>query len=212
MDYKILRPIGPALYYTQLDSSVLDLLADVCKSSREAKVDFGKTLAGNLEHQWAAIFNSEQRSQFLKEMHEHIFSALVEMDKESNIIFKTVPDKNVVRYNLGDGPWINFQQPGEFNPYHDHSGQLSAVIYISVPEEIEKENTELSISTNMPSAGKICFVYGSDGFGIHSSYAHPPKTGEMFIFPACLKHLVYPYKSNVERISMSFNVHNIVTQ
>lgn len=212
MSYKILKPIGPALYYTQLDNSVIKMLSDVCESSRNAHVDVGMTLAGNLEQQWAAIFNPEQRIQFQKEMHEHIFSALVEMDIDSNIIFQSAPDKEKVRYNLGTGPWINFQQPGEFNPYHNHSGSLSAVIYISVPEEIEQENTEISFSTNMPSAGKICFIYGADGFGIHSSYAHPPKTGEMFIFPACLKHLVYPYKSNVERISMSFNVHNIVTQ
>jgi len=212
MTYNILKPIGPALYYTVLDQHIVDMLTEVAEQSRNAKIDVGDTLAGNLDNQWASVFTDAQRDIFLKEMHNHIFSTLVEFDKDSNLIFTSTPDKHTVRYNLGTGPWINFQKAGEFNPFHSHSGHLSVVIYISVPEEIEQENKNVSFSTNMPSAGKICFVYGSDGFGIHSSYAHPPKTGEMFIFSSSLKHMVYPYKSDVERISMSFNVFNIETR
>ena len=35
-----------------------------------------------------------------------------------------------------------------------------------------------------------------------------PQEGDMFIFPAWLKHWVYPYKSNVVRISVSGYVVN----
>ena len=33
-----------------------------------------------------------------------------------------------------------------------------------------------------------------------------PKTGDIFIFPASLKHYVYPFKSKVTRISVSGNL------
>ena len=36
-----------------------------------------------------------------------------------------------------------------------------------------------------------------------------PKTGDIFIFPAELKHTVYPFTSDVERVTMSFNVFDI---
>ena len=39
-----------------------------------------------------------------------------------------------------DKLWINFMKKGEFNPVHDHSGNISFVIYTSVPKEILMEN------------------------------------------------------------------------
>ena len=36
-----------------------------------------------------------------------------------------------------------------------------------------------------------------------------PKTGMIFLFPAHLRHTVYPFKSDVERITMSFNLSNV---
>jgi hypothetical protein len=44
---------------------------------------------------------------------------------------------------------------------------------------------------------------------IVTKYSHQPKTSELLIFPAWLLHTVYPFKSNVERISISFNIFNI---
>ena len=37
----------------------------------------------------------------------------------------------------------------------------------------------------------------------------PPRTGEMYIFPALLQHWVCPFKSDVTRISVSGNVAQI---
>ena len=33
-----------------------------------------------------------------------------------------------------------------------------------------------------------------------------PEKGDMFIFPAKLRHMVYPFKSKVERVSVSGNL------
>ena len=38
--------------------------------------------------------------------------------------------------------------------------------------------------------------------------SHFPEEGDMFVFPAWLKHLVSPFKSDCVRISVSGNVHD----
>ena len=43
-------------------------------------------------------------------------------------------------------------------------------------------------------------------FFISLSHSFFPEEGDMFIFPAWLKHWVYPFKSDCERISVSGNV------
>jgi hypothetical protein len=92
---------------------------------------------------------------------------------------------------------------------HRHSGELSAILYIDVPECIAEENVNPTVETNMPSYGKIIFMSGSSGMYHQPHYEHQPVTGEIFVIPADLAHQVYPFNSDVERISMSFNIMNI---
>ena len=47
-----------------------------------------------------------------------------------------------------------------------------------------------------------------DGRDCVTYMAHFPEEGDMFIFPAWLKHWVSPYKSDVVRVSVSGNIHN----
>ena len=57
--------------------------------------------------------------------------------------------------------------------------------------------------------GQLEFFYGSDVLGVNGTHKVIPKTGDILLFNAGLKHSVYPFKSDVERISMSFNVWNV---
>ena len=109
-----------------------------------------------------------------------------------------------MNFNLGKGPWINFQRAGEYQPCHEHSGDISAVVYIDIPEEIAQE--EYTKDTNINCPGQIEFLYGPDVTGANGTHKIIPKTGDFLLFHAGLKHTVYPFKSNVTRISMSFNV------
>ena len=208
-DFTIMRPFGPPMYYTTLPTDFISMLKEVAVNTKKKNANVGRALAGNIATQCEAVMSTEQYDAFMQEIYIHVFKALKGFDNgEDKIIGPTVTGIN---FNIGNGAWINFQMPGEFNPYHNHSGMLSSIIYIDVPEDIKKENDEIKIETNSPAAGKIAFVApGSDTYLNNSCYAHQPKTGEMFIFPASLNHLVYPFKSNVERISMSFNMFNIV--
>ena len=116
----------------------------------------------------------------------------------------SVRDYDHIEFTLGSGPWINFQTANEFNPMHSHAGMISSVVYIDVPEEIAKE--EYTKDTNMNCPGQIEFMYGPDVVGANGTHKIVPKTGDFLLFHAGLKHTVYPFKSDVTRISMSFNV------
>ena len=40
---------------------------------------------------------------------------------------------------MGEGPWVNFSRRGEFNPMHNHTGIISSVVFIDIPDELEEE-------------------------------------------------------------------------
>ena len=162
-------------------------------------------LAGNIQHQVEAVFDekTKQVEEFFKIINPHVQAAVKEFDSGFDRIFKD-KEKEGFLYDLGEGPWVNFQKAGEFNPVHSHSGIVSAVIYIDVPECIAEEH-----SGALKSAGNIDFIFGEASYWSNSILHHVPRTGEILIFPAHIKHTVYPFKSNVERVSMSFNVQDI---
>ena len=204
-NFTIKRPFGPPMYYTMLDYAFINMLQEIAKETRKKNINIGRKLAGNIAHQYQAEMNNLQYEIFTKKLYPHIFNTVKEFGELDS-------PKSKLNFHFGGGAWINFQQAGEFNPYHSHAGSLSAIIYIDVPEDIKEENDNGTVETNMPSAGMINFIFGSDGYGTQSSYRHQAKTGEIFIFPSGLQHLVYPFKSNVERISMSFNIYNIIEE
>ena len=110
--------------------------------------------------------------------------------------------KSEINFGLGGGPWVNFQKKGECNPLHNHTGILSAVVFIKIPKEIEEErkNSDYIWKT----AGCLEFVYNNQHIIVN------PREAMMYLFPAYLLHAVYPYHSDVERISMSFNFNHIL--
>ena len=104
--------------------------------------------------------------------------------------------------------WVNYMKAGEWNPAHNHTGKISCVLYLKVPKEIEIENktAEHTSKGNTPSAGKIEFQFCNTGMPFSSGgYMKTPKEKTIFFFPARLSHMVYPFKSNVERVSVSVN-------
>ena len=102
--------------------------------------------------------------------------------------------------------WINYQKNNEFNPPHDHDGALSFVIYLQIPEELKKENKAYVGRSAGP--GGIQFLYGDGPREAITYMSHFPEEGDMFVFPAWLKHWVSPFKSDCVRISVSGNVHD----
>ncbi len=208
MTYSIKRPFGPPIYISSLTDEFISLLKTIAKQSKQSGDNIGNRSAGNLDSQHEAVFVDNQVELFLNNITPHILNCVTEFDVNRDIVFNNATNTGNITYHLAGGPWINFQGPAEFSPLHTHPGMLAAVLYIDIPECIEEEN-KTAINSVRPSAGMIEFISGSDGFWWGSVYGHKPKTGDLIIFPSALKHVVYPFKSDAERISMSFNVFDI---
>ena len=100
--------------------------------------------------------------------------------------------------------WINYMKANEFNPPHNHGADLSFVLYPDVPEEITQENKDFKGTMRGP--GGISWIYGQGNRQCISVVHRMPVTRDLFIFPASLEHWVFPFKSNVERVSVSGNI------
>ena len=105
-----------------------------------------------------------------------------------------------------DTLWINYMKKNEYNPPHFHKGYLSFVLYLQVPEIIKEDAKKFKSASEGP--GAIEFIYGQeDRLGdFICSHIKFPKAGEMYIFPSNLYHTVHPFRSDVERISISGNL------
>ena len=102
--------------------------------------------------------------------------------------------------------WIVSQYAGEYNPYHHHTGDFSAVVYLKIPPKMQEE-LDVEFTDHYPSNGLIEFMYGENSDMRSDTIKFKPEVGTMLMFPSYLKHFVYPFYSEGERRSMSFNAH-----
>ena len=100
--------------------------------------------------------------------------------------------------------WINYMKAGDFNPPHSHGADLSFVAFPDVPKEIEEECA--AFKGTMRGPGGISWIYGEGDKTCISVVHQLPQTGDLYIFPAALKHWVFPFKSPVTRVSVSGNI------
>jgi hypothetical protein len=96
--------------------------------------------------------------------------------------------------------WIVSQLENDYNPLHNHTGTISGIIYLKVPEQINLNNHP---------DGYISFThsrYDPDKLSFLGPKSVLPKVGDIYLFPSWLSHQVYPFSGVGERRSISFNI------
>jgi len=102
--------------------------------------------------------------------------------------------------------WMVRHFPGSFSPVHFHSGDISGVLYLKIPESIANEAAEERKSyISARRAGYITFLIGGKQRFSKSIISFKPVVGDFYIFPGWLLHAVEPFAGVGERRSMSFN-------
>ena len=205
------RNFGPYIVKSIISDELHGILLKSANKIRKDKKlmkenDYRKRLAGNIKEEYS--YNNaftKKEDQIVEEEFLWLASMFTKMSEESygSKDFVREPNQLLMQKPV----WVNFMKPGEWNPSHAHAGDISCVTYLKVPPEIEKENTiaEHTKKSNNPTAGKIEFRYGDD-IGYHKiGFTVTPKEKDIYLFPAKLQHLVYPFKSDVERVSVSVN-------
>lgn len=102
--------------------------------------------------------------------------------------------------------WMVRHFAGTFSPVHFHSGDISGILYLKIPDSIsnlETEETKNYISARR--AGYITFLIGGKQQYSKSLISYKPEVGDFYIFPGWLLHAVEPFEGEGERRSMAFN-------
>ena len=193
---QILQPFGPSIVKLKLPNEIIVKMNDyiekiIIDEKKLKELDNGPNLAGAVKQEITL------EKDFLKTINWHEFI---------NIICKTWVrgrEKIEIKGITLKKSWIVRQFKGEYNPVHDHSGQISGVGYLKIPKNLG----------NMPGSGKtqnkngcIEFIHGTSNTFSHPNFIVRPEVGDFFIFPNYLLHTVYPFSdTDEERRSVSFN-------
>ena len=182
---------GPYLWKSTLPEDFCD---ELLRRGNNAKVKFNDNLASIIDK--VIAYDNADKEFFIKNTAPY-FDTYLQSKTNYAKIEKPFPTLEM------HGMWINYQKAGEFNPEHIHSGDLSFVVYLNVPEGIQKENDDYIGTSSGP--GCILFRYGEQCDWAVSHQEFIPKKGDLYIFPASLSHSAYPFYSEGVRISMSGN-------
>ena len=186
---------GPCVIRVKVKEDFRKLLLEEGKKSTE---DYTTKLAGILDKEVG--YSDESKKKILPMLSQYIGVYDQAYQKFVNKPYDKTPE-----YVLS-ALWINYQRPNDFNPPHDHDGKLSFVIYLDIPDKLKEEQSVYKGKSCGP--GGIQFIYGNGPRDAITYMSFFPQAGDMFIFPAWLKHWVAPYKGDCTRISVSGNFHD----
>ena len=186
---------GPCVLKTKIMDDFKNLLLTEGEKNTQ---DFSTKLAGIIEKETG--YSEEVKTKIVPYLSNYLGVYDQMYEKFVNKPYEKKP------HYVMSALWINYQKANEFNPPHDHDGKLSFVIYLQIPEELKKENAKYKGKSCGP--GGIQFVYGDGPRDCVTYQSFFPEEGDIFIFPAWLKHWVAPFKSDCVRISVSGNVHD----
>lgn len=210
---------GPSISKTTVSENLINQLIDLGDRQKEK---YNHKLAGRIKDEYKYDTQSQTlvQDEIIKNVCDNFFNPIVEASSVNDTHFYNQINGSSITLTL-TSLWINYQKATEYNPLHCHSGDISFVIYLNVPEEIKQE---LNNTSDSP-PGCILFKYGelsrfTDPYMNDSKrdaietmllpkieHAIMPSTGDMYIFPSYLNHSVTSfYTPDVTRISVSGNI------
>ena len=215
---KFLEPFSPAILERQVPQKFIDIVNRVgdevlSDETKSREWDFSENLVGKVRKEvQIPIVDKTEKKYCLDYMKESCLLFLQEMLKKNrtyewNKLTGVGTSQNLYpsleNIHLANS-WIVSQYKGEYNPWHKHSGNFSAVMYLKIPEGMNKF-MEKEYDDHYPCSGLIQFMYGESQDFRSDTLTCLPEVGKMYLFPSWLKHSVYPFYCEGERRSLSFN-------
>jgi len=209
---KFYQPWSAPILHSSLSEIQIKELLDITDSilKDENKKSYNNVLAGEIENEWiipTSILELDSFKNYIDELSLRYLTSFasqhhIETDKIPPVLgrFAQMLEKSVLT-----SAWFNDQKDDEYNPLHNHTGILSGVLYLKIPEYLpSRKNKDMD--------GTITFVGNSSDTDIIMTYSTitiSPKVGDIFLFPSLLKHQVYPFRTvsgKGIRRSLSFNI------
>jgi uncharacterized protein (TIGR02466 family) len=189
---KVISPFGPKIAKLKISNNFIKKLNNevdkiISKKNLLKKFDYSNKLVGQVKQEFQ-IPKSFIKKNLEKTIHQEV----------NKYIYKSL-GKKISKIKIKNF-WVVRQFNNEYNPIHFHDGHISGVGYLKIPKFIFKNRKKTNID------GSIDFINGNKMLLSESIYNHQPKVGDMILFPHYLMHTAYPFKSNGERRSFSFNL------
>jgi len=191
------------IYKFNIDNKIYDKLINY--SNDVSLLTYNKLLAGNIENEYDIFKYANEIEPFILQQVKKAKPLFEYLDKLYILHPKALP---LTINSL----WLNRQKKHEFNPIHLHSGIFSFIFFLKIPFT-SGEQSQVSPgknSNNNDRAGKLCFYYldNEERGGIGEKVLDVDKTWERtgLIFKSDLKHAVYPFFTEGERITVSGNL------
>jgi len=111
--------------------------------------------------------------------------------------------------------WYIRSFAGDYNPIHTHGNcELTCVGFLKVPDFIGEQKNEGGHNNDglrRNNNDGVLEIIGSAGYNDFTYFENDrigftPKVGNWYLFPATLRHAVYPFRSDGERRSFSINM------
>ena len=211
-------PYGPGIGHAKLpDDLVNDLNKDcdnIVKNKELSKTqDFSHALVGEVEQElllsndivnkWGSWFGLQVRAYVaayfnqLTIPNQNIFSVPIE---------EALQAANNLQINV-QAAWYIRSFTGDYNPLHTHGNcELTCVGFLKVPDLSGEQKNDKARNNN-----GVLEVIGSAGYNDLTFFENDrigftPEVGNWYLFPASLRHGVYPFKADGERRSFSINM------
>ena len=191
---------GPHVVASRASNEMIKILLEKGKEIRNPEHDYTTELAGRIKNEY---LYEDFGDWFVPLFQEHMVNYL--RTTPFGLTGENLDRMDIVRWDL-ISLWINYQKCKEYNPPHNHKGDLSFIIYPDIPDVIREEKSHDNVEP-----GNVVFEYGDRHFSNFLSFNNisaniQPYTGLILIFPAWLSHHVYAFESDVERVSVSGNI------
>ena len=185
---------GPFLFKTTMPDYIIKKLKT---EGKKAKTSYNKSLAGHLANQF--LYPPKVQQWFYSEIH-----SIIQAYRNGHCKFHGIEELNVELQ--ADDLWVNYMQPGDFNPMHTHSADYSFVLFLDVPKKLKNEQEKFEGTSSQP--GSLMFEFTQQAKPRYATTGTSilPSTGDFYMFPAMLQHWVAPFKTKCTRISVSGNI------
>ena len=181
----------------------------------EAKNAEDNHQGGVIPQPWSILHDKWEKYgvlNYVMEMVENYMQTVLENGNVQNNLNTTIPGGPHTEWHTRiAGAWIVSQKENDYIPVHAHDNQtesckISAVLYLKVPEQLERPSNEMKIRGGKD--GQLVFtgMGGADSFSTTTHYNIPPQQGWFYLFPSSVTHQVYPFKGEGERRGISINI------
>ena len=211
-------PYGPGIGHAKLPNELVSDLNKDCdnivKDKELSKTqDFSQNLVGEVEQElllstdvmnkWGNWFGKQVRAYVaayfnqLTIPNQNIFSVPIE---------EALQAANNLQINV-QAAWYIRSFTGDYNPLHTHGNcELTCVGFLKVPDLSGEQKNDKARNNN-----GVLEVIGSAGYNDLTFFENDrigftPEVGNWYLFPASLRHGVYPFKADGERRSFSINM------